>query len=88
MGYDRKQTEDYICKALEYYQRYRGTAEGQGEIVIGTGISLPVGQLISIGATVFSPLTLSLFVQQFQLKRSCYLHGIQLFTKVVLYCSE
>ena len=22
-GYDRKQTEDYICKALEYYQRYR-----------------------------------------------------------------
>ena len=22
-GYDRKKTEDYICKALEYYQRYR-----------------------------------------------------------------
>ena len=22
-GYDRKQTEDYICKALEHYQRYR-----------------------------------------------------------------
>ena len=22
-GFDRKQTEDYICKALEYYQRYR-----------------------------------------------------------------
>ncbi len=22
-GYDRKQTEDYICKALKYYQRYR-----------------------------------------------------------------
>ena len=22
-GYDRKQIEDYICKALEYYQRYR-----------------------------------------------------------------